>query len=105
MSFRDRWAAEGLAAKDIAEAMMPGCEHVMEYHMIAKGNAWAAVSGLAPVRLAAGDIVMFPQGDRHVISSAPDLKPTPVDVDWVFARRNDPKPLPIAFTMVSENPR
>lgn len=45
VSFRDQWSAERLAAKDISEAVMPGCEHVMEYHMIAKGNGWAAVSG------------------------------------------------------------
>lgn len=97
VSFRDQWCAEASPAKEIAEAVLPGCEHVMEYHMIAKGNGWAAVSGLPPVRLAAGDIVMFPQGDRHVISSAPDVQTLPRSAEWVFARRNDPKPIPIAF--------
>jgi AraC-like DNA-binding protein len=97
VSFRGDWSAGASEAKDIAEAVMPGCEHVMEYHMIAKGNGWAAVSGQAPVKLAAGDIVMFPQGDRHVMSSAPNLAPELRDPDWVFARRNDPKPLPISY--------
>lgn len=97
VSFCDTWAAEGLPAKQIADAVMPGCEHVMEYHMVAKGNAWAAVSGMRPVRLGTGDIVMFPQGDRHVISSAPGLEPHPVNPDWVFSKRNDPKPVPISF--------
>jgi AraC-like DNA-binding protein len=97
VSFRGDWSAGASEAKDIAEAVMPGCEHVMEYHMLAKGNGWAAVSGQAPVKLAAGDIVMFPQGDRHVMSSAPNLAPELRDPDWVFARRNDPKPLPISY--------
>jgi AraC-like DNA-binding protein len=97
ISFRDEWSAEGLAAKEVAGAVMPGCEHVMEYHMMAKGNGWAAVSGLAPIRLGAGDIVIFPQGDRHVISSAPGLEPHPASAEWIYSRRNDPKPLPIAF--------
>jgi AraC-like DNA-binding protein len=97
VSFRDRWSAEAPAAKEIAEAVLPGCEHVMEYHMIAKGNGWAAVSGQAPVKLAAGDIVMFPQGDRHVLSSAPDIEPHRQTAEWVFARRNDPKPMPISY--------
>ena len=97
ISFRDQWSAEGLAAKQIAGGVMPGCEHVMEYHLLVKGSGWAAVSGLPPVRLAAGDIVMFPQGDRHVISSAPGLEPVPANAEWVSARRNDPKPVPIAF--------
>ena len=26
VSFRDQWSAEGLAAKEIAEAVMPGCD-------------------------------------------------------------------------------
>lgn len=65
--------------------------------MVAKGEGWAAVSGLPPVRLFTGDIVMFPQGDRHVISSAPGLEPSRREPEWVFARRNDPKPLPISI--------
>ena len=65
--------------------------------MIAKGNGWAAVSGLAPVEFAAGDIVMFPHGDRHVLSSAPDVVPVLQSAEWVYARRNDPKPLVVAF--------
>ena len=97
VSLRDRWSAEASTAQEIAEAVMPGCEHAMEYHMVAKGEGWAAVSGLPPVRLAVGDIVMFPQGDRHVISSAPGLEPNRREPEWVFARRNDPKPLPISI--------
>ena len=97
VSLCDQWSAEASTAREIAEAVMPGCEHAMEYHMVAKGEGWAAVSGLPPVRLAAGDIVLFPQGDRHVISSAPDLEPSRREPEWVFARRHDPKPLPISI--------
>lgn len=97
VSLRDQWSAEASTAQEIAEAVMPGCEHAMEYHMVAKGEGWAAVSGLPPVRLAAGDIVIFPQGDRHVISSAPGLEPNRREPEWVFARRNDPKPMPISI--------
>ena len=94
---RGRWSAEAPAGKEIAEAVMPGCEHVMEYHMIAKGSGWAAVAGESPVRLASGDVVMFPQGDRHVLSSAPDVAPTRLSADWVYATRNEPKPMPISY--------
>jgi AraC-like DNA-binding protein len=69
----------------------------MEYHMIAKGSAWAAVSGHPPVKLAAGDIVMFPQGDRHVLSSAPEVQPSRLSAQWVYSRHNDPNPLPISY--------
>lgn len=80
VSCRAPWSAEAPPAREIAGAVMPGCEHVMEYHMIARGSGWAAVAGQPPVRLAAGDIVMFPQGDGHVLSSAPEgVAPLPVE--------------------------
>jgi AraC-like DNA-binding protein len=97
VNFRGEWSAGALEANKIAAAVMPGCEHVMEYHMLAKGDGWAAVSGLAPVRLSAGDIVMFPQGDRHVISSAPGLEPDEFSAEDVLAQSKLPKPLALSF--------
>lgn len=94
---RAPWSAEAPPAREIAEAVLPGCEHVMEYHMIAKGSGWAAIDGHAPVRLAAGDIVLFPHGDRHIITSAPGVEPLRRNADWVFSTRNMPKPMPIAY--------
>lgn len=97
VSCHHQWSAEAPPAQEIAEAVLPGCEHVMEYHMIAKGSGWAAVSGLPPLKLAAGDIVLFPQGDRHVLSSAPGVEPLRRTAEWVFSTRNDPKPMPISY--------
>jgi AraC-like DNA-binding protein len=97
VSFRDRWSAEAPAASEIASAVLPGCEHIMEYHLLAKGNGWAGIADEAPIRLAAGDVVMFPQGDRHVISSAPGVEPSRLSADWVYSRRCDPKPMPVAY--------
>jgi hypothetical protein len=97
VSFRGHWSAGASAAKEIAEEVMPGCDHVMEYHMIAKGSGWAAVAGLPSVRLGAGDVVLFPQGDRHVISSARGLEPDNAEPEWLVGKRNLPRPLPISF--------
>ncbi len=97
VSCKNPWSAEAPPAADIAEAVMTGCEHVMEYHMIAKGNGWAAVAGLPPVKLSAGDIVLFPQGDSHILSSAPSVVPQVLESEWVFSVRNDSKPMPIAY--------
>lgn len=97
VSCRSPWSAEAPPAAEIAGAVIPGSEHVMEYHMITKGNGWAAVAGQPPVKLAAGDIVMFPQGDGHVLSSAPGVEPVRRTAEWVFSTRNDPKPMPIAY--------
>ena len=32
------WAAEAPPAREIAAAVMPGVEHVMEFHVITKGS-------------------------------------------------------------------
>jgi len=96
VSFRGQWSAEAAPAKEIAHVVMPGCDHVMEYHMIAKGNGWAAVDGVSPVRLQAGDVVLFPQGDRHVISSAPGLIPHEQRPESLLARGGQ-RPVPISF--------
>ena len=96
VSFQGQWSAAAEAAKEIAHVVMPGCDHVMEYHMFAKGNGWAAVDGLPPVRLQAGDVVLFPQGDRHVVSSAPGLTPTEQRPELLLARHGQ-RPVPISF--------
>lgn len=102
MSYGGQWAAEAPAAPDIAAAVMPGVEHVMEFHVMTKGAGWAAILGQSPVHLEQGDIVMFPQGDPHVLSSAPGLRPKQFDAEWIYAHRDDPRPIPINYLGADE---
>ena len=67
------WAAEAPPSREIAASVMPGAEHVMEYHVVTRGCCWAAIVGEPPIRLETGDVVVFAHGDAHVISSAPEL--------------------------------
>ena len=97
VSFRDDWVSEAPPACEIAEAVMPGAEHVIGYHLMAKGDAWVAAAGLAPVRLSAGDIVMFPGGDAHMMSSAPGMRATADSAEWVFESRHASKPIALAY--------
>jgi AraC-like DNA-binding protein len=100
LNCRNEWAAEGPPAAELAPAVMPGAEHVMEYHVITKGHAWAAILGEPPVRLSAGDIIMFPHGDAHAMSSAPGMQPRRFNL--VMSNRSIPKPLRIAVHSPSE---
>lgn len=102
LSFGQEWAAEAPSIAEIAGAVFPGAGHVMEYHLITKGSGWAALLGEPPVRLQAGDVVVFPQGDAHVMSSAPGLRPTRMAPEWIYATRNDPKPIPLVFSTLNE---
>jgi AraC-like DNA-binding protein len=83
------WAAEAPAASEIAGLAMPGVEHVMEYHMVTEGQCWAAIVGENPVRLNTGDVVLFPHGDPHVLSSAPGMR-APVAAKEYFGHAGKP---------------
>jgi len=70
------WVAEAPPSRLIAPVLMAHAEHVMEYHVITKGSCWAQVVGhdLPPVELQAGDVIAFPQGDPHILSSKPGMR-------------------------------
>jgi AraC-like DNA-binding protein len=71
------WVAESPAGHELGPQLMPGAEHIIEYHVITAGTCWGGVVDGAPVRLDAGDIIVFPQGDAHVMSSAPGMRGMP----------------------------
>jgi AraC-like DNA-binding protein len=72
------WVAEAPPSKVVAPTVIPDAEHVIEYHVITSGSCWASVVGhdVQPVQVTAGDVVAFPQGDAHVISSARGMRGT-----------------------------
>ena len=63
------WVAETPGGASIVGRMFPGAEHLVSYHVMTHGTCWATVHGGTPIRLSAGDIVVFPQGDGHAMSS------------------------------------
>lgn len=91
VSGSSEWAAEAPPSREIAAAVLPGAEHVMEFHVVLSGACWAAAVGEAPVHLSAGDLVIFPHGDAHVVSSAPGLR-APPDAQGYFERQQQPRP-------------
>ncbi len=88
------WVAETPHAREIGPHIMPGIEHVIEYHVVTSGRCWGGIVGEAPIRLETGDIIVFPQGDAHVISSAPGMRG---DVDHAGFRNARTHRLPIAI--------
>ncbi|HKP55633.1 MAG TPA: AraC family transcriptional regulator [Polyangiales bacterium] len=71
------WVAEAPEARRVAQQVMPGCEHVVEYHLVVQGECWAGLIGEPGAHLLAGDLVVFPQGDAHVIASDPGMRSPP----------------------------
>jgi len=90
------WVAESPPGKTIVSSIFPGSDHLMHYHVVTRGQAWASVEGEPPIRLAAGDIVVFPHGDSHAMSSAPGLRQSP---DLALFQRPNQGQLPFALSL------
>ena len=86
------WVAEAPPSSEIAAMVMPGAQRVIEYHLIARGGCWGNLVGEPPMRLNEGDLIIFPQGDPHVLSSAPGMRAAPDTAMFLRAAR-----LPIVY--------
>src|SRR6516162_431227 len=59
------WVAEAPPAAQVADDVMPGAQHVIEYHVVTLGACWISLVGevaFEPVRLKEGDIAVIPHG-------------------------------------------
>lgn len=74
------WVAEAPPSAEIADAVMPGAQHAIEYHVVTQGSCWISLVGGAPfepVQLREGDIAVIPHGEPHAVSSAPGMRAEP----------------------------
>jgi AraC-like DNA-binding protein len=94
VSCEGRWAAEAPASREIAAAVMPDAEHVIEYHVLTAGECWAGIVGEQPIKMQRGDIVLLAQGDAHVVSSSPGMRADPA-IDSYFELGRTQRPFRI----------
>jgi len=71
------WSVEAVAAKELTPRVLPGAEHLISYHILTSGRCWGGLTGERAVALAPGDVIVFPHGDGHVMSSDPKLRSVP----------------------------
>lgn len=81
LRMRSPWVAATPPARECTPYIMPGVEHLIEYHVIVEGSCWGGLLEGDLVRLEAGDIIAFPQGDAHVLASGRGLSPPPSSLD------------------------
>jgi AraC-like DNA-binding protein len=74
MEVSSPWIDEIPKATDFASIVLPGAQHVVSYHIVTRGQCWAALRGDQPVLLKAGDVLVVPHGDPYMMASAPDLR-------------------------------
>ena len=67
------WAIATVAARELVPRILPEAEHLISYHMLVSGECWGGIEGEPQTHLRAGDVLLFPHGDAHLMSSAEGL--------------------------------
>src|SRR5690242_16299522 len=68
--FTSPWGFRSPPSCEVAEFLRKGAKHVILYHLLSEGRARVQVENSAHgTELVAGDIVVFPHGDAHIVSN------------------------------------
>jgi len=92
----DPWVAETPQGASIVGAIFPGADHLISYHVITGGACFGGLIGQPALHLSAGDVIVFPHGDAHAMSSAPGMRDAP---DSEKFRRPGEGQLPFSISM------
>jgi AraC-like DNA-binding protein len=67
------WSAPVPSTDTLAPIIMPAAQHLISYHLITAGSCWAIPREGRPVPLKAGEVIVFPNGDQHIMCSDPKV--------------------------------
>jgi AraC-like DNA-binding protein len=81
--FSAPWCVASSQSSQIAPLLCPSAGHVIIYHYLTDGRAYAQVPDGSHRDLGPGDVVIFPHGDAHILGNGPSR---PVDSLRVFAK-------------------
>lgn len=73
--FSAPWCFSARPSKNIAHYLSSTAGHVIIYHFLTEGRAYARLAEGARMELNAGDIVIFPHGDGHFLGNGWPEKP------------------------------
>ena len=71
------WSVATDAARQLVPRVLPETEHLISYHILLSGTCWAGLEPGSRVCMKPGDVIVFPHGDPHVLSSAEAYRPEP----------------------------
>ena len=75
--FSAPWGLSMPAANVMTARLAPGAAHLVTYHLVVEGGAIIELADEPSIELKAGDIVIFPHGDPHHMSSKGAKPPFP----------------------------
>ena len=72
--FSSPWSFCSPPSRTVAPYVAPAARHVIIYHLLTEGRASARLVDGQRIILDAGDIVIFPHGDAHILENGPPTK-------------------------------
>jgi len=73
--FSAPWCISQSRSADIVPYLSPGAGHLIMYHFLTEGSAYARLPDGRREQLTAGDIIVFPHGDAHVLGNGSPVNP------------------------------
>ncbi len=73
--FTAPWCYRSPSADRAAPLLEPGAERLVIFHLVTQGECYVQLDGQPPLLLNAGDVVLFPHGDAHLMTSHPGIQP------------------------------
>jgi len=69
--FSSPWSIRAATSQGLVRYFAPGTDKVIIYHLLTEGRAHVRLDDGTSVHLNAGDIVMLPHGDPHIMENGP----------------------------------
>lgn len=79
------WCFQVPKGSDIAYVLKPGVQRLAICHLVLQGECWAQADGDAPVRVEAGQAIVVPHGDAHLLGSG--MQHAAVQIDHIVQPR------------------
>jgi AraC-like DNA-binding protein len=61
------WGFAVPAVRRVSHVLAPGTERLVNYHLVTEGTATVRLDGMPDLAIAAGDVVVLPYGDAHLV--------------------------------------
>jgi AraC-like DNA-binding protein len=90
--FSSPWALDSPNPELLASIVLPDAECVVLFHILTEGECFILCKAHAPVKMEAGDVIIFPHGEPHTMCSHMGMKATPMGA--VFSQ-NSPDATPL----------
>ncbi|REG50387.1 AraC-like DNA-binding protein [Paraburkholderia sp. BL6669N2] len=77
--FTAPWCLYGQADAALCGSFLPPAERIVSYHLITEGGCWASLPDEpdSAIYVAAGELLVVPQGEAHLLGSSLDIAPGP----------------------------